>query len=48
MCSYFNDLSLENGYEEYFKIDWVTEKEYLELKDWHYQLTKYKSPKDND
>ena len=48
MCSYFNDLTLENGYEEYLKIDWVTEKEYLVLKNWHNQLEKYKSPNEND
>jgi len=48
MCSYFNDLSLENGYEEYLKISWLTEMEYLTIKDWHNKLNKYESPNEND
>jgi hypothetical protein len=48
MCSYFDDLFLQDGYEQYLKINWVTDLEYSVIKDWHNKLDKYKSPSEND
>lgn len=48
MCSYFDDLGIDNNYEFQLKKDWITKKELDSIAAWHELLDKYKSPKKDD
>lgn len=48
MCTYFDDLSLQNNYQTILNNGWVTEQEFMIVKAWHEALHKYNSPNDND
>ena len=48
MCSYFDDLFGDFNYEHYVSENWITENEYLIIKDWHNKLDKYESPNENE
>tara|TARA_B110000967_G_scaffold76698_1_gene79310 strand:+ start:504 stop:794 length:291 start_codon:yes stop_codon:yes gene_type:complete len=48
MCSYFDDLGIDNNYEYQLKKEWISKKEFETIKQWHELLDKYNSPKNND
>ena len=48
MCCYFDDLSLDNNYQDQLKISWISEQEFKLIKEWHIALDKYESPTDDD
>lgn len=48
MCSYFDDLGLDDGYKKSIKCGFVTQKEYDSISKWHKLLSEYKSPNNND
>ncbi|WP_417556933.1 hypothetical protein [Mesoflavibacter zeaxanthinifaciens] len=48
MCSYFDDLDLDDGYEKFIKWGFVTQKEYDSISKWHNLLSEYKPPNNND
>ncbi len=48
MCSYFDDLGIDNNYENQLKKEWVSEKELETIIKWHELLDKYNSPKNDD
>jgi hypothetical protein len=48
MCSYFDDLFGSLNYDHFVSENWITENEYLIIKDWHKKLDKYKSPSENE
>lgn len=48
MCSYFDDLAIDNNYKYQLDKGWVTKKEYELIEDWHIALDKYKSPKNDN
>ena len=48
MCSYFDDLAIDENYKYQLDKDWVTKKEYEIIEDWHIALDKYNSPKKDD
>jgi len=48
MCSYFDDLGLDDNYEEQLNKKWVSEKEIEAIKNWHDLLNKYDSPMNDD
>ncbi|MFV1884399.1 MAG: hypothetical protein ACMZ7B_07925 [Balneola sp.] len=46
---YFDDLLIEDfGYEHFLEKKWLTREEYLSIKNWHEELSNYKSPKNDD
>lgn len=48
MCSYFDDLGIDNNYEYQFKKEWISKKEFETIRKWHELLDKYNSPKNDD
>ncbi|HIC32180.1 MAG TPA: hypothetical protein EYO76_09705 [Flavobacteriaceae bacterium] len=48
MCSYFDDLDLDDGYEKSIRYEFVTQKEYNSISKWHKLLSEYNSPNNND
>ena len=48
MCSYFDDLGIDNDYEYQLKQDWISETEHNTIQYWHKLLGKYNSPTNND
>ena len=48
MCSYFDDLAIDNDYETPIRAEWISKNEYEVIKIWHKKLNSYKSPKNND
>lgn len=48
MCSYFDDLGIDDNYKYPLDKSWLTEKEFEIIKDWHEALDKYESPKNDD
>lgn len=48
MCSYFDDLAIDNNYKYQLDKGWVTKKEYKLIEDWHIALDKYNSPKNEN
>ena len=48
MCSYFDDLGIDNNYEYKLKEDWISKSEFEIIKPWHIFLDKYNSPTNDD
>ena len=48
MCSYFDDLAIDDNYKYPLDKGWVTKKEYEIIEDWHIILDRYDSPKNDD
>lgn len=48
MCSYFDDLVIDDNYKFPLDKGWLTASEFEIIKDWHYALDKYESPKKDD
>ncbi|MBX7225763.1 MAG: hypothetical protein K1X55_07015 [Chitinophagales bacterium] len=48
MCSYFDDLSIDDNYKYQIDNGWLTDKELEIIKDWHKALDKYNAPKNDD
>jgi hypothetical protein len=48
MCSYFDDLAIDNNYEYQLKQHWISETEFKTIQYWHELLDKYNSPTNND
>jgi len=48
MCSYFDDLGIDNNYENQLKQGWITKEEFDSISAWHQLLDKYDSPKKDD
>ena len=48
MCSYFDDLSIDDNYKYPIDSGWLTDQELKIIKDWHEALDKYNSPKNDD
>src|SRR5690606_4008924 len=48
MCSYFDDLAIDNSYNYPLKKGWISNQEFEIVREWHELLDKYNSPKNND
>ncbi|GAA4842227.1 hypothetical protein [Algivirga pacifica] len=48
MCSYFDDLGIDNNYAHQLNNDLISNKEFEIIKPWHELLDKYNSPKNDD
>ena len=48
MCSYFDDLAINDNYLNLLKNRWITKIEFEIIKEWHEALSQYRSPKDDD
>ena len=48
MCSYFDDLAIDDNYKYPLDKGWLTDQEFEIIKDWHEALDKYDSPKNDD
>jgi hypothetical protein len=48
MCSYFDDLGLDNNYKDPLQRGLLTNQEFEIIKNWHEELYKYKSLGNND
>lgn len=48
MCSYFDDLAIDNQYEYPLTENWITKNEFEIIKKWHGLLDKYDSPSNDD
>ena len=48
MCSYFDDLSIDDNYKYQIDNGWLTDQELEIIKDWHEALDKYNAPKNDD
>ena len=48
MCSYFDDLAIDENYKYQLDNSWITSQEFEIIKDWHESLDKYNSPKKDD
>ena len=48
MCSYFDDLGIDNNYQYILDKGWISEYEFNIINDWNQTLSKYNSPKNND
>lgn len=48
MCSYFDDLGIDNNYEYLLNKNWISKNEFETIKNWHELLDKYNSPKNDD
>lgn len=46
-CCYFDDL-LYYDYSHFIKTEWITQKEYDIIKEWHIELKTYTTPKKDD
>ncbi|TXF79220.1 hypothetical protein [Chryseobacterium sp.] len=47
ICCYFDDLVIHENYKYQLDNDWVTQKEYDLIEDWHTALAKYNPPKND-
>lgn len=47
MCCYFDDLLIYD-YPYYINNNWISQKEYEIIKDWHISIDNYKSPNGDD
>jgi len=47
MCSYFDDLAIDENYKYQLDKDWVTNNEFEIIEDWHNALDKYNSSKND-
>ncbi|WP_044205612.1 hypothetical protein [Flammeovirga sp. OC4] len=48
MCSYFDDLAIDNRYEHQLQHKWITKTEFSIIEKWHDQLDKYDTPNNDD
>ena len=48
VCSYFDDLGIDNNYEYQLNQGWITKTELDSIQTWHELLDKYDSPKNDD
>ena len=48
MCSYFDDLVIDDNYKDQLNKGWVSNEEIEIIKAWHKALDKYDSPNNND
>ena len=48
MCSYFDDLAIDNQYEYPLTENWITKNEFEIIKKWHGLLDKYDSPSNDN
>jgi hypothetical protein len=48
LCSYFDDLGINDNYKYPLDIGWLTDQEFEIIKEWHEVLDKYNSPKNDD
>lgn len=48
MCSYFDDLGVNDNYVFPLRNKWITKQEFELIKVWHESLANYSSPKDED
>jgi len=48
MCSYFDDLGIDDHYKYQIDKGWLTNQEFEIIKDWHKALDKYDSPHNDD
>lgn len=48
MCSYFDDLGIDNSYKYQLKEDWISKNEFEIIKMWHDLLDKYDPPTNDD
>ena len=48
MCSYFDDLGIDDNYEYSIEKGWLTNNEFEIIKDWHEALDNYDSPKNDN
>ncbi|HEY9113895.1 MAG TPA: hypothetical protein VIN10_04300, partial [Bacteroidales bacterium] len=48
ICSYFDDLGLEGDYEKLLEDGWIKREEFEIIEEWHKNLAKYDSPKNDD
>jgi hypothetical protein len=48
MCSYFDDLGIDNQYEYQLKENWITKNEFEIIHKWHELLDEYNSPTNDD
>lgn len=48
MCTYFDDLSLEDNYHYARNNGWITTQEFGIIREWHEALDKYNSPHNDD
>jgi hypothetical protein len=48
MCSYFDDLGIDNQYDYQLKENWITKNEFEIIQKWHKLLDNYESPTNDD
>lgn len=48
ICSYFDDLAIDDNYKWQLDKGWVTNKEFEIIENWHIALDNYKSPNNDD
>ena len=48
MCSYFDDLVIDDNYKDQLNKGWASNEEIEIIKAWHEALDKYDSPNNND
>jgi len=48
MCSYFDDLAIDDNYKYQLDKGWISKPEFEIIKDWHEELDKYDSPSNDD
>ena len=48
MCSYFDDLGIDNNYVDQLKNGWISRNEFEIIRRWHGLVDKYNSPNKDD
>lgn len=48
MCTYFDDLAIDNSYKYQLEKEWVLKQEFEIIKEWHEELDKFHSPQNDD
>lgn len=48
MCSYFDDLEVDNNYKDLLNKGWISKSEFEIIQSWHGLLDKYDSPNNED
>ncbi len=48
MCSYFDDLGIDDNYKYPIDSGWLTDQELEIIKEWHEAMDKYSSPKNDN
>lgn len=48
ICSYFDDLVIDDNYKEILKSGWISQDEFEVIKTWHELLDNYDSPQEED